>query len=345
MVNHIFPNAKTKLQMPNIKYFTNKTNEKNPSVKLYSETDTLVKNPLDNYGQRNFQPLVTFFFGRRGQGKTLAMTALAYLMHERYKKAGLYNHKVLTNYATNFSEFTPYLIDEMIQFPTWLKDGTVCIDEVGSAFPSVRAMSTINVLFTNMLTQLRKRKLEISFTTQFPQMISYGVLTQVDLFILCEKIAGGRAVKLYIFDHWGQWTGNTWKKNFPQPKWEADWVKTIHHTDKMWGAYNTEEVIASLQSDSRSDIIDSQYDFNEKLNSQVQIEPTNSENPVDQLIEIIASKEERIDPVGLLNQIKEMDEPYKSEITKQSDLEPYLLKQGFSLKKINNKTWGIRNVT
>ena len=88
-------------------------------------------------------------------------------------------------------------------------------------------MSSINVLFTNMLTQLRKRKLEISFTTQFPQMISYGVLTQVDLFVLCEKVAGGRAIKLYIFDHWGQWTGKTWKKNFPQPKWEADWVKTI----------------------------------------------------------------------------------------------------------------------
>ena len=90
----------------------------------------------------------------------------------------------------------PFLIDEMIQFPSWLRDGTVCIDEVGSAFPSVRAMSTINVLFTNMLTQLRKRKLEISFTTQFPQMISYGVLTQVDLFILCEKVANGRAVTL-----------------------------------------------------------------------------------------------------------------------------------------------------
>ena len=333
-----------KLKIPSTNYYGKTFGPGKEGAKLYSEVDDLkVKNPLDINGRKNFQPLVTFFFGRRGQGKTLAMTALAYLMHQRYQQSGLKNHKVLTNYATDFSTFTPFLIDEMIQFPSWLRDGTVCIDEVGSAFPSVRAMSTINVLFTNMLTQLRKRKLEISFTTQFTQMISYGVLTQVDLFILCEKVANGRAVKLYIFDHWGQWTGNTWKKNFPQPKWEADWVKTIHNTDKLWGKYNTEEVIASLQSDARNEIIDSQYDFTESFGDKTKPINPESENPVEQLIEIVSSKEDRLDPVGLLNQIKEMDEPYKSEITKQSDLIPYLNKFGFELKRIGNKTWGVRN--
>ncbi|MGE4582722.1 MAG: zonular occludens toxin domain-containing protein [Synechococcus sp.] len=336
-----------KFKLPDTNLYGKTYGTKSPGVQLYEEEDSSIKAPGDFYAKKNFQPIVTFFFGRRGQGKTLAMTTLAYMMAERYKKAGLHNHQVLTNYATSFSTFTPYLIDEMIQFPAWLKDGAVCIDEVQSAFPSARAMSSINVLFTNMLTQLRKRKLEISFTTQFPQMISYGVLTQVDLFVLCEKVAGGRAIKLYIFDHWGQWTGKTWKKNFPQPKSEADQIITLHNTDKMWGAYNTEEVVASFQSEHREQIIEDQYDFSA---NEPEIEKPTAQDPIQKLIQIVGMTENKIDPYGILNQVKEMVQKDESgeleqyaEITKIYDLKPYFEKEGYGFVRQGGKTWGVKN--
>ena len=169
--------------------------------------ETKIVEPLNLVPPKASQPLVIFFFGRRGEGKTLAMTTIAKLMKERYLRRG-HNNEVYSNYWTSFGKWSPWLVDQLTEFPGWAKNGIIAIDEVSSAFPSARAMSQVNVLFTNMLTQIRKRNLECLFTTQFPSTVSHGLLMQVDLFIMCQKIKGGKAIKLYCFDFWGQWTGN-----------------------------------------------------------------------------------------------------------------------------------------
>lgn len=300
-----------------------------------------LKNIDDLWGKTKSRPIVLFFYGRRGQGKTLAMTSIAKMIASKWAKLGMKDHQVFSNYGTDFSISSPYMLDEIIEFPNWAKNGLLCIDEVGSAFPSARAMSTVNVLFTNMLTQLRKRKLEVCFTTQFPQMISYGVLTQVDLFVLCESIKGGRSIRLYFFDHWGQYTSKMWQKKFPQPKHEADWILTLHNTDKIWGSYNTEEVIASLQSTSRTQIIEDQYHFQSTIpDKNDTFNQLTDDDPVKNLIIQTWNGTIKNDPSGLVRVLKKRG---IGNIETVKDLDPYLSELGWSLITENNKIWAVKN--
>tara|TARA_B100000029_G_scaffold97226_2_gene87525 strand:+ start:2492 stop:3541 length:1050 start_codon:yes stop_codon:yes gene_type:complete len=302
------------------------------------ETPTV--DPLIIPGQKKFQPICVFFYGRRGQGKTLGMTTVAALMKERYRRARRKN-QVFSNYWTSFSDFShPYLIDQLNEFPEWAHDGILMIDELASAFPSVRAQSTVNLLFSNLLTQIRKRRMEALFTTQFVSQVSFTVLVQTDIFVLCEQLQSGRAIKMYLFDYWGQWSGKFWKKRWPPMKEEADWVKTIWNTDRLWGHYNTSEVIASLHSDVRGEIIEQQYVFEEEPKDLTETMTEEFDNPVDRLIAEVLKTTDKIDPSGIINQLKVLG---VEEVTKQNDLKPFLAKHGLVFKKINGKTWGVKD--
>ncbi len=302
--------------------------------------DTKIVEPLNLVPPKASQPLVIFFFGRRGEGKTLAMTTIAKLMKERYLKRG-HNNEVYSNYWTSFGKWSPWLVDQLTEFPAWAKNGIIAVDEVSSAFPSARAMSQVNVLFTNMLTQIRKRNLECLFTTQFPSTVSHGLLMQVDLFIMCQKIKGGKAIKLYCFDFWGQWTGNFGKKRWPPMIGEQDWELTLHNTDRMFGSYRTDEVVASVFSDTRDDVIGQQYDFEDQSKVEVQdVTPIDPDDPIDQIIVQLVGSSEHIDVRGVLTHIK--DSEIDKSIKALKDLEPYFQRYGFEYQRINNKIYAVK---
>ena len=211
--------------------------------------------PEEVRAHRRFRPMVIMFIGRRGAGKSLAMTTLAYIQSRRYAAAGV-AFSVVSNYKLQFATHaTPYLIEELTQFPPWARDLYVCIDEVATAFPSRRSLAGVNLLFANWLTQIRKRRCEVAFTTQFPQVLDYQVLLQVDLFIRCQERAAGRAVELYIYDWWGQWTGNDSRRPWPPEHDTWDWNVTFLNTHTVWPLYDTEELVAPLWSSSREDVI------------------------------------------------------------------------------------------
>jgi len=325
----------TSLPSASVSPFKDK-NKPRPISVFSSEPAEKIVEPLRIPGQKTFQPLVIFFFGRRGQGKTLAMTAIAKLMAERYRTRGLKN-TVLSNYWTDFSHSDPYLIDRLNDFPSWARDGVIAIDEVASAFPSVRSMAGVNVMFTNFLTQIRKRNMEILFTTQFPSTVSHSLLMQVDLFVLCEKIQGGRGVKLFCFDYWGQWTGKFWKKRWPPLKEEADWSWTLHNTDRVWGSYNTSEVVASIHSDSRDDVISEAWEFPDPAAELPDAESNSDDDGVDMVIRRNMAIGEKIDVDGLMTLIRDNDPD--GPIQKKSDLEPYWKKHGLTVLTIDKKQW------
>tara|TARA_Y100000310_G_scaffold340407_2_gene436089 strand:+ start:555 stop:1538 length:984 start_codon:yes stop_codon:yes gene_type:complete len=222
---------------------------------------TKVLSALEVPAKRRKTPLVILFFGRRGQGKTLAMTALAKMMQDRAAeaKSGL---GLVSNYFINFADKSdPYLLDELIEFPEWAYNLLVSIDEVGSAFSARRSIANINVLFSSFLTQIRKRNIEVMFTTQFPQVIDQQVLMQVDLFIRCESVMGGRDVKMLIHDWWGQYTGDMSRKPWP-PVWGThDEEIMAFRTNTMFGAYYTTEVVANVGSKRRDELIEQQWDL------------------------------------------------------------------------------------
>lgn len=204
----------------------------------------------------SFRPLCIIFTGRRGQGKTLGMTCLAGFQWLRYR----INHlpfQVCTNYKVDFAEVNdPYLIDRLIEYPEWAWRKLVLIDEVAAAFPSRRSMTHSNVLFSNFLTQIRKRAIEVMFTTQFPQVLDTQVLLQIDLVMECEIVGRPpKAINIFVYDFWGQWTGRNWTKRFP-PEWGThDWEIGLTGVDGVFPYFETAEVIAPMASKRRDQMI------------------------------------------------------------------------------------------
>jgi hypothetical protein len=244
-----------------------------------------VVSPLDIPGKRRLSPLVLFFFGRRGQGKSLVMSAIAKMMQDRYRSAGR-DTGLVSNYYLDFADRAdPYLLDELIEFPEWAYNLLVCIDEVATAFPGRRSLAKINVLFSSFLTQIRKRRIEVMFTTQFPQVMDQQILMQVDLFIRCEAIQGGRHVRLEIYDWWGQYTGNFDRKPWPPLVGTHDNEITIFNTNTVFGAYSTNEVVANVNSDSRDALIARQWDTRESTDDAETVDLTDVPAPPQNLTE------------------------------------------------------------
>jgi len=202
--------------------------------------------------------MVVMFFGRRGRGKTLGMSTVAKYQQSRYqhKKARM---KVMSNYNLTFADYaSPYVVNDMASYPDWARDAILCIDEVGSQFPSRRALAGVNLNFANFLTQIRKRRVEVMFTTQFPQVVDQLVLLQCDLFIECDVDRMARRLDLYIHDWWGQWTGKTYRKPWPPDSDSYDDMRTLYNPRSVFGQYRTDEVIAAQWDKRREETLRSE---------------------------------------------------------------------------------------
>lgn len=215
--------------------------------------------PGDIPTARRMRPIIMLMMGRRGQGKTLAMTAIGRIMQIRHmlKRTGW---RIMSNYKVSFADYSsPYLIEEMLDDQTKFKRCFILIDEISSAFPSRRSMARANVDWGRMLEQIRKFPAEMIFTTQFPQVLDYQLLLQVDYFLRCNMAFADNAVDLDVYDYWGQDTGKDYRKPWPPRPGEQDWERRIGNISQMYGAYNTGEQIGTIWSSSRERIIEDSW--------------------------------------------------------------------------------------
>jgi hypothetical protein len=214
-----------------------------------------VRIPGDVRGGRTFDPLCVMMYGRRGAGKTATMTALGLWFQQQYEKTGTRAY-IAANYHVDFARYcSPYLLDELSEFPEWGKDAVVLVDEISAYAASERSTSRSTVDLGILLTQVRKRNIEMIFCTQFPQEISRRVLRQVDLFIEVEQTADHKQSFLYVHDYWGQFTNDISRKPWPPMRYESDWTLQMPNIDLIWNRYDTKEVVAPAWSDAREDII------------------------------------------------------------------------------------------
>jgi hypothetical protein len=214
--------------------------------------------------------ITALFMGRRGRGKTLAMSTLALIMQRRfmrYRTGG----RIMTNYWLDFLRrdsdnkpidlYSPILIDEAIEYPSWLRNAYMVLDEIQTAATGRRSMSRTNVGLSAFATQIRHRNVEMAFTTQFPQVLDYQLLLQVDLFISVDVATRDEwgiptALTFYIHDYWGQWTGLNHRKRWPPPDDEADRVRMLTGVRRLIGHYSTKQIIAPTFSPFRDRLID-----------------------------------------------------------------------------------------
>ena len=276
---------------------------------------------------RRFRPMVLMLIGRRNQGKTLAMTALASAMLKRYKKMGAAHRKVAANYHVSFAEWqSPYIVDEMALFPDWARDLLLLVDEATSLFNSRRAMSKVNVNFSNFLMQIRKRGVEVLFTTQFPQSVDYMLLLQVDLFLQCELVDNGRGVTLYAHDYWGQWTGKDYRKPFPPHRDAHDWSFTLYNTDTMFSQYNTEEVVAPVWTPGRDAINEAEgWRFEDQTD-----ESAATPDPEQRLVELFKSFGPAFNPAPHLGTVKTL---LPDQVSNRKEYNAWLTAQGWKITR------------
>ena len=208
-----------------------------------------LETPLTYHSPRKFHPLVLFFMGRRGAGKTLAMTYLAKYMQEVYRLKRS-NRRIFSTYWLSFAdECGPRMIDAIYANPFEYKASIVLIDEIADFVPSKRAMGGFALDFESWTRKIRKLGVEILMATQFPQDITRAVLRQCDLFVRCRALIEGRHVDLEIYDWWGNYTGNQRAKPWPPEPDTHDWEKTLLFTSQVFGSYDTDEMVANRWSE------------------------------------------------------------------------------------------------
>lgn len=249
-----------------------------------TETVNLIS-PWDIVASQELDPLITIFFGRRGDGKTLAMTVTLAMMLQAYQKHGQRfsqrhpeGFKLATNYHVQFSDFSnPMLVDMISNSEEKLRRSVCGIDEILSYVPSRRTMAKGNLSWAGALVQIRKMDMEILSTTQKPQNIDSQMLDQIDLFILpvlynkrwvpvreqwTHRMTGRMqlkpvSVKLLIWDWWGTFTGKQYSKRWPpQMSGEPpDFILDYHYIHELFSWYSTKERVPTAWTANRDDIL------------------------------------------------------------------------------------------
>lgn len=211
-----------------------------------------------------FKSSCLLFIGRRGSGKSAAMNYHLKLRRSRFEKLRYrFEWKTLTNYYCKFADIAdPFLVDRLVDFDADLQNGDIGLDEIHNFALARRAMAKQNINFgAEFITQMRKRKLNLDMTTQFPQVLDYMVLLQIDFFIRCQKF--GDRIRLNIFDYWGLVTGNDSRKRWPPEPGTEDFVRWIPNIHAIFGDYDTEEVIPSIYNKNRDAMIERAWGFKE----------------------------------------------------------------------------------
>jgi len=150
-------------------------------------------------------------------------------------------------------------------------------DEATEIVPSRGAMTKANRSSLSVMVQIRKLQCEVMTTTQFPTSIDKQMLQQLDLYVLCDawipkdvrwnpSSARNAFVKLYVFDLWGQFTGNFMpSRYFPPPLWMAMKVLYLRNLPAAWNSYNTRQLVVSAHASEevKSRLISRSWDLDE----------------------------------------------------------------------------------
>lgn len=173
-------------------------------------------------------PYIIAFTGRRGGGKTTAMTFYA-LMNVRH-----YNPRILSNYEIEcqLRRFRPdgqsylqHVKSEPLDFEKLMvgdndyHDCLILIDEAPDIISHMASQSWRNRLVAAFTRQIRKNNITLLLASQSFDLIDKSVRWQTDIEIDCTDAARslgdnadcerGEVIWLKFYDHSGIWTGET----------------------------------------------------------------------------------------------------------------------------------------
>lgn len=123
---------------------------------------------------------ITAITGWRGSGKTCFMTALLYQYH-------LQGFKVFANYHLHFP-YTYITLKEVAELPDSLRNSVIGLDEIQVGADAREIFKAGNKGINKLVTQLRKRKCALFYTTQRWKYPDLRLRDQVNQHIHVEAV-------------------------------------------------------------------------------------------------------------------------------------------------------------
>lgn len=130
------------------------------------------------------------FVGKRGDGKTLAMTAALFRAHT-------FERTIFSNYGLHFPDestanpsyipLTADMVSDFAKSDSGLIDAAIGIDEIHVWLDSRMHGSKRNRVASYMLTQTRKRSVDVFYTTQFLHQVEKRVRDNTDIIVECRN--------------------------------------------------------------------------------------------------------------------------------------------------------------
>lgn len=176
------------------------------------------------------------FIGPEGSGKTCGMTYFAL----KHIAAG---GKVQTFPGYTVTDGRGKVLSKPLQIEDWItmdpdfRDRLICIDEIQNFFNSMKHMSTINYLFTNLAAQRRHRNLGILYTLQDWGWLDNRVRWLTHVLANCwdlywspwgkeQGVKRGELISVTLYDVKGFHTGRPWTPAGPftlkaKPIWDC----------------------------------------------------------------------------------------------------------------------------
>lgn len=162
--------------------------------------------------------------GDRGDGKTLVMTALAWL---NQKVAGL---KVFANYHLLDIPYTYITFEELANFPEDLEDAIVLLDETHIGVDAYEVFRKNNKAITKFSTQLRKRRIVLLWSTQRFNTVAKRLRQMTNYVLEVEKTNIKGIIQCRVYDR-GLEASNSFVKEF------------VLDGRQFFGMYDTNEII------------------------------------------------------------------------------------------------------
>ena len=164
---------------------------------------------------------VNAVIGEFGTGKTNLLTAIA--------KVNDGKRRIFANFTLYEMEFDPIDIDDLAEFPEWVHDCVILLDEghVGANIYDVFEERIHD--FAEFITQIRKRKVFIFFTTQFFDRVAKPLRIYTKYIFLMEPTQYEGVSYVSLLD-----------KNNPE---RPIYSNKIFDGRPYWNYYDTTEII------------------------------------------------------------------------------------------------------
>lgn len=181
-------------------------------------------------------------FGKRGSGKTAVMTKM---LKDEVKENGKKVWYWPKEYEFKYGQYIS--ATELFSLPSYLQDGAIGIDEIQVLANSTQAISTRNQMLSVFLQQVRKRGINVYFTSNEPERLDKSIARHTNIHFRCKLMVDPRCkVRGYHMrscdDHVILRSVDTNREFGVDPRYKDGKRRGIHVVWKIrdvYGAYNT----------------------------------------------------------------------------------------------------------